>query len=78
MCEQRSKRDIAREIGHYPRKKNFMTKSERRQLRKKAALRVLKAEVCAQAEIGGCRCAADPRCRSYLSLCLGFIFGFGV
>ncbi len=42
--QERTKKEIACDIGHYPGKKNFMNKHERRQLKKKAALHLLKQQ----------------------------------
>ena len=42
--QERTKRDIASAIGHYPRKRNFMNKHDRRQLKKQAALDLLKQQ----------------------------------
>ena len=42
--QQKTKKEIAAELGHYPGKKNFLNKHQRRKLKKEGALELLKSE----------------------------------
>jgi hypothetical protein len=42
--QQKTKKEIAAQLGHYPGKKNFLNKHQRRKLKKEGALELLKSE----------------------------------